>query len=188
MGAARALKPRDPDEQRRLADDVMGNLSDWKPGPWPERPAVLTWDDGQIVDGYRSWERGDKLKKEERSQLDYFGSWRGALLKVEEAAAGKLQVLLRVATVLEYLERWEDLEQLRELVRDWYNLPLPGSGINQNPNWQAKICERYSQNRTLLPVWLRGMHRPPAGHETDNGRPPEEPEPQRSLSFLPEDP
>ncbi len=182
------------EEQAGVADGVLADLGKYGPGEWPGRPAVLTWDDGQIVDAHRKNEHGAKLTKEERAQLGFFGSWRGAIFKQESDNAGKLQVLLRVANYLEYAERWDELDQLQQFVRDWYHLPLPRSDMPQNPTWQAKLCERYSQNRALLPVWLRGMTRPPPGHETDGGKPEATksgakatPKPQASLAFVPED-
>jgi hypothetical protein len=178
------------EEQEQVANGVLSDLSKWGPGEWPARPAVLTWDDGQIVDAHRKNEHGGKLTKDERAQLSFFGSWRGAIFKMEADNAGKIQVLLRVANFLEHAERWEDLEQLQQFARDWYHLPLPRSDIPQNPTWQVKICERYSQNRALLPVWLRGMTRPPPGHETAGGPAPAKagpPSPQASLAFVPED-
>lgn len=177
-------------EQEQITNGVLADLGKYGPGEWPSRPAVLTWDDGQIVDAHRKNEHGVKLTKEERAQLSFFGTWRGAIFKQESDNAGRLQVLLRVANYLEYAERWEDLDQLQQFVRDWYHLPLPRSDIPQNPTWQQKTCERYTQNRALLPVWLRSMTRPPPGYETAGARedkPKGPPAPQRSLSFVPEE-
>lgn len=175
------------EEQAQVTAGVMADLGKWGPGEWPARPAVMTWDDGQIVDGHRKNENGIKLTKEERAQLGFFGSWRGAIFKQEADNQGKLQLLLRVSNYLEYAERWDELEQLLQFMRDWYHLPLPRCDIPQNPTWQVKVCERYSQNRALLPVWLRGMTRPPAGHETDGGKTEvvKGPvSPQKSLAFV----
>ncbi len=188
---AQSVKIVGEEEQQRTVNEVMGDLGKWGPGEWPARPQVLTWDDGQIVDGHRKNENGAKLTKEEHAQLGFFGTWRGAIFKQEDLNAGKLVLLLRVANYLEWKERWEELEQLQEFLRDWYHLPLPRVDIPQNPTWQAKIAERYCQNRSLLPVWLRGMTRPPAGHETDGGKP-EGPvkapaSPQASLAFVPDE-
>lgn len=187
---ALAVKPVALEEQARVADEVMANLGKWAPGDWPSRPEVLTWDDGQIVNAYKAWEHG-KQRKEDRTQLGFFGAWKGAVLKVEADNAGKLQVLIRVATYLEHAERWDELDQLQEFVRDRYLMPLPRQNIPQNPTVQQRLCERYSQNRTLLPLWLRTMTRPPAGYETA-GAPKEKEKgpspPQASLAFVPEEP
>jgi hypothetical protein len=184
-----AQRAPDPAEQSQLADDVLADLGKWGPGEWPQRPAVLTWDDGQIVMAHRKQERGDKLKKDEREQLSFFGAWRGAIYKQEADNAGKLKVLLRLHCYLESSERFEDLRQLREFVRDWYHMPLP-EVVPQSMRWQDAACDRYCQNRHLLPVWLRGMTRPPAGHETATSGKPEEPAapppPQQSLGFVEE--
>lgn len=185
------VKPVDPNEQKRIADAVMADLGKWGPGEWPMRPKVLTWDDGQIVDAYRSRENGNKMKADELAQLSFFGTWRGAIFKMESDNAGKLQVLLRVACYLEWTERWEDLEQLQQFIRDWYHLPLPRTDIPQNPTWHAKTCERYTQNRTLLPSWLREMTRPPPGYETRESGAKKEGKPvpaaQTKLGFVGED-
>jgi len=191
MLAAANVKPVDLDEQKRIADGVMANLGKWGPGEWPSRPAVLTLDDGQIVTAYHDRELGKKQSKEVKDQLGFFGTWRGAILRIEAEGSGKLQVLLRVANYLEFADRYEDLEQLVQFVRDWYHLPLPRADIPQNPRWQAKICDRYCQNRNLLPTWLREMTRPPPGYETAGGKEDakeKKPEPpQRKLSFVGED-
>lgn len=189
MPAAELARPVSLDDQARVADGVMTDLGKWGPGEWPSRPAVLTWDDGQIVNAYKDWENG-KTKKDDRTQLGFFGAWKGAVLRVESDNAGKLVVLLRVACFLEHAERWEDLEKLQEFVRDWYHLPLPRQAIPQNATWHEKIAERYSQNRGLLPVWLREMVRPPPGYETAGAPEKKEkgkPSPQAALSFVPEE-
>lgn len=188
MLARSDVKLVDPNEQERIANDVLSDLGKWGPGEWPSRPKVLTWDDGQIVESHRSRENGNKMKKEELAQLSFFGTWRGAIFKMEADNAGKLAVLLRVACFLEWKERWDDLELLQQFVRDWYHLPLPRSDIPQNATWHAKTCERYTQNRSLLPSWLREMVRPPPGYETrssgekDPGKP--VPVAQAALAFV----
>lgn len=181
----------DFNQQEAVANGVMADLSKYAPGEWPNRPKVLSWDDGQIVEAHRKRENGLKMGKDELAQLSFFGTWRGAIFKIESDNAGKIVVLLRVACFLEWAERWDEMDTLLQFLRDWYHLPLPRSDIPQNATWQAKMAERYAQNRTLLPAWLRSMVRPPAGYETaesgkkDAGK--SAPVAQTALSFVGEE-
>ncbi len=169
-----------------MVENVTGDLSRYAPGEWPQRPAVLTYDDGQIVDAWKSKERGDRIGKEVKAQLEYFGAWRTAVFNVEGFGASNLQLLMSVLVRLEHADDWEQVERVRAFVKQWYRF-VPPAPMTTDLRWQARAAERFSENRRLLPIWLREMTRPPPGYSTREpaieDTEPEAPAPQAELSF-----
>lgn len=162
------LAKLEPEERLQNALRVVDVLTEYKPNEFPERPELLTYDDGQLVEAYKARDRGDKVAKNAKEQLRYFGAWRNAVWRVESQNAGSVLLLGAVVRVLEASEEPEHPEKakgVRSFLRHYYRCSAP-SPIPDDDRWLARWSVRFSQNRELLPIWLRRMTAPPPGKGT----------------------
>jgi hypothetical protein len=165
----------------RGAVEVAANLAPYAPTGFPERPEVLTYDDGQLVEAYRAREYGDKMSKAAGEQLRYFGAWRTAVWRIEAHQEGTLVMLAGAINALELGDRWDLAKVIREFIRQHWRASLP-EPVPSSGRWVYGWAQRFSQNRTVLPLWLRTMTKPPVGHGTrSSGRP--ESGGQRDLNY-----
>lgn len=151
-----AIYQPDPAGLAKLDSDVLGNLENWRPAEFPDRPATLTLTNDEIVDGLKARRRGANVSAETQAQLVMFGAWRAAVWRTELGNSGRLLVLLGVLDRLASDEKSdvEVLHRVEEFVSEWYNglrvtYPIPYG------QWRQRTAERYAENRALLPLGLR---------------------------------
>lgn len=166
------------DDRVAHADEVLRMLDSYLPKEFPERPEILTYDDGQLVSSYKANERGDKLGREAKEQLRYFATWRNAVWLIEGKHQGNLTLLIGTVETLEAADRFEDSKLLRDFMRTHYAAILPELCPLSGSKHARCFVERFAENRTVLPLWLRTMQKPPPGRGT---RVASEAAPQRDL-------
>lgn len=133
------------------------------PEPWPERPEGLTFDDHQLWTAYRKADRGEKLGREEKEQLNLLGLWRSAVMGLEAHGAARLQTSIGVLTTLEALGRYEDVARVRTHIFAEFRCTLPDPAPPTYLEWTRRFCEHFSRNFVLCPIHLRRMTKPPEG-------------------------
>lgn len=142
---------------------VLSNLVHWgKPREWPERPVELRYDDYDFWEIGKKRDRGEKLHKEERDQLELLSQWKRAVRRLENEASGKLQVLMSVLHRLEAEgDREVDAAKIRAWVEHSFECRVPAPSPNPRTGWTRRYCERFGMNLELLPRHVRLEKKPP---------------------------
>lgn len=163
-------------EERLLeaSRDVADNVANYGPGTFPDRPVVLQYSDGQLHEAWKGKERGDRQGKEILDQLQYFSAWRTAVWRCEQRVIGNLNLLLACAVRLEPVDEARALKVV-EYLKLTYELDTSWPIRKEFRNlWvRDQYAEKYAERRDILPLWLRTMEEPPAGHGT-RGNPDED--------------
>jgi hypothetical protein len=149
---------------------------------YPDRPELITFDDGQLVQACRKVRRGQKPNREEREQLGYFGAWRSAVWHVEGSDSGSLLAILGAIRTCREMEEASSKdpdgdpspwmargEALREFLINEYRAKLPYPEFHPASEKAQRWADYFAQNRSLLPGWLRSMTDPPMGMGTRSG-------------------
>jgi hypothetical protein len=151
---------------------VLADLKSYVPGSIPQRPEVLTYDDGQIYDARHKHDRGLKLSKEARAQLSYLSMWRMAVYREEQKRTGNLILLLGCIECLEAEDEYEGAKVIRAFVREHYKVATPDV-VSSSWHMRVRWANRYSQDRDVLPIHLRMDTPPPMGYGTRPNSPTE---------------
>jgi hypothetical protein len=154
-------------ERQQNADAYLEHMASfiW-PTEFPERPAGLLYDDLELWTAHRKGERGEKLNREEREQLNMLSVWVGAVYGLEALSQGRLQTSIGVLTTLEASERWDDVRRVRAHIYEQWRCTLPVPALPTYLDWTRRFCVHFSKNYRLVPMHLRRMTRPPEGAYT----------------------
>jgi hypothetical protein len=165
--ALRALLQGDqptPEILLKKARFVLQSLDDYRPPPFPDRPAVIALDDHELLDAYHQAEHGVKVGADKQRALSYFGKWRLAVWSAEAVAGGRLAILVESARTFEAQEHHEEADAVWAFAESSYptfdSQRCPsGMGWIELRDW-ALIAVRDLQ---LLPRYMRIMRRPKGG-------------------------
>lgn len=143
------------------ADALLLNLDRFVWPEMPERPEALIQTDQELWTAWRKVDRGEKVSREDKEQLQLLGAWRSAVLHIEAVTTGKLLTMVGVLSRLERLQRIDDAEALRAHILHQFRcvLPEPCPAMGE---WLRGWCDHFGRNTRLLPRHLRRMIRPPA--------------------------
>jgi hypothetical protein len=160
MGAELSFQDR-----LKNALDTVANLQGFQAGVFPARPELLTYDDGQLVEAYQTREVG-KVGKAAAEQLRIFAIWRSAIWRLEAKHEGALVALVAALSTLEASgEHASETKRLRTFIREQYR-----AAVTEPAPTNRYAVERWANaramNRTLLPLHMRSMSRPPVGSGT----------------------
>ncbi len=132
-----------------------------QPVPVPERPAVLTLEDDELIDAHGDMLHGGRISADVRRQLGYLGTWRLAVWTAEARNATMLTSVIDAAHILVNAPDAACV-RLEQHARDHFGVEPRGF---QGGTWfdLHDWCKEQVRQYGILPIWLRTMRKPRAG-------------------------
>ena len=128
--------------------NILPILSAFKFPTMPERPDMFPDDDIELIKMIKSMKSKNKPTKDELDFMKIFGLWRGASMKGEIVAVGRLYTIMSSAKALDEMNEVEAFEHLARFIHQEYGVSLPPTPKNRKEI--RVICGRACRRKDIL--------------------------------------